>query len=144
MTNRINIAQTDSLALDAMMGIENYLSTTTISAELKELIKMRASMSNGCAYCIDMHSKAALEGGVDSNKLFAIAAWQESPLFDETEKAVLLLTDEMTAIGEKGVTDKTYQAALQALGEAQLAQVMMQIIMINAWNRFAVATQMQH
>ncbi|WP_019615378.1 carboxymuconolactone decarboxylase family protein [Psychromonas ossibalaenae] len=144
MSKRIVIAQVQPQALNAMMGIEHYLAEIDLAFELKELIKMRASIINNCAYCIDMHSKAALEGGIETNKLFAVAAWRESPLFNETEQAVLALTDQMTLVADQGVCDRTYQAAAQALGEKQLAQVMMQIIMINAWTRFAVATQMQH
>ena len=144
MNQRIKIAVTQPAALNAMMGLENYLTATELAFELKEIIKMRASILNSCAYCIDMHSKAALEAGIDGNKLFAISAWQESPLFSATERSVLALTDEMTLIAQHGVSDEVYQTALQALGETQLAQVIMQIVMINAWNRFAVSTNMQH
>lgn len=144
MKNRIKIAQTDPLALEAMMGIENYLSTTTVSLELKGLIKVRASMINNCAYCIEMHGNVAQKHGMTANKLLALAAWQESSLFDETEQAVLALTDAMTLIADQDVSDEVYQAALKVLGETPLAQVMMQIIMINAWNRFSVATKMHH
>ena len=80
----------------------------------------------------------------EAQKLFALAAWKESPLFNATERAVLALTDDMTLIALDGVSDTVYQEALEVLGEEQLAQAMMQVIMINAWNRFALATQMTH
>jgi alkylhydroperoxidase family enzyme len=82
--------------------------------------------------------------GIDAKKLFALAAWKESPLFDAEERAVLALTDEMTLIAKGGVSDEVYQVAREHLGEELLAQAMMQVIMINAWNRFAVATKMTH
>ncbi|OCH43061.1 carboxymuconolactone decarboxylase family protein [Aliivibrio fischeri] len=144
MTIRIDIAKIQPTALNAMLSIESYLSNVNLSAELKELIKIRASMINRCAYCIQMHVPEAEKAGIESQKLFALAAWKESPLFNVTERAVLALTDEMTLIANDGVSDKSYQEALEVLGEEQLAQAMMQIIMINAWNRFALATQMTH
>ncbi|HAS6296504.1 TPA: carboxymuconolactone decarboxylase family protein [Vibrio vulnificus] len=144
MAKRINLAQVQPQALTAMLGIENYLADTALSTELKELIKIRASMINGCAYCIQMHTTEALKNGIAQQKLFALSAWKESPLFDEAERAVLHLTDDMTKIADAGVSDNVYQTSLELLGEERLAQAMMQIIMINAWNRFALATAMMH
>ncbi|HDY7976639.1 TPA: carboxymuconolactone decarboxylase family protein [Vibrio vulnificus] len=144
MAKRINLAQVQPQALTAMLGIENYLADTALSTELKELIKIRASMINGCAYCIQMHTTEALQNGIAQQKLFALSAWKESPLFDEAERAVLHLTDDMTKIADAGVSDSVYQTSLELLGEERLAQAMMQIIMINAWNRFALATAMMH
>ncbi|MFH6924153.1 carboxymuconolactone decarboxylase family protein [Vibrio vulnificus] len=144
MAKRINLAQVQPQALTAMLGIENYLADTALSTELKELIKIRASMINGCAYCIQMHTTEAMKNGIAQQKLFALSAWKESPLFDEAERAVLHLTDDMTKIADTGVSDSVYQTSLELLGEERLAQAMMQIIMINAWNRFALATAMMH
>ncbi|HFQ5432257.1 TPA: carboxymuconolactone decarboxylase family protein [Vibrio vulnificus] len=144
MAKRINLAQVQPQALTAMLGIENYLADTALSTEFKELIKIRASMINGCAYCIQMHTTEALKNGIAQQKLFALSAWKESPLFDEAERAVLHLTDDMTKIADAGVSDSVYQTSLELLGEERLAQAMMQIIMINAWNRFALATAMMH
>lgn len=144
MTTRIDIAKIQPKALNAMLSIESYLASVTLSAELKELIKIRASMLNKCAYCIQMHVPEAEKAGVEAQKLFALAAWKESPLFNAIERAVLALTDDMTLIALDGVSDTVYQEALEVLGEEQLAQAMMQVIMINAWNRFALATQMTH
>ncbi|ELL0594714.1 carboxymuconolactone decarboxylase family protein [Vibrio vulnificus] len=144
MAKRINLAQVQPQALTAMLGIENYLADTALSTELKELIKIRASMINGCAYCIQMHTTEALKNGIAQQKLFALSAWKESPLFDEAERAVLHLTDDMTKIADAGVSDSVYQTSLELLGEERLAQAMMQIIMINAWNRLALATAMMH
>ncbi|MCJ8304432.1 carboxymuconolactone decarboxylase family protein [Shewanella sp.] len=144
MTKRIDIAQTQAAALTAMMSVENYLAETRLSTALKELIKIRASMINQCAYCIQMHTEVALKAGISPQKLFAVSAWKESPLFDDTERAVLALTDELTHVSHLGLTDSTYQTCLDLLGEEQIAQAIMQVIMINAWNRFAIATKMTH
>ena len=115
------------------MGLEAYLGGTDIPLSLKELIKLRASMLNGCAYCIEMHAEVAMKHGDSPQRLLALAAWRESPLFGERERAVLALTDEVT-----------YQQALALLGETLLAQCLMQVVTINAWNRIAVATRMEH
>lgn len=144
MNKRIDIAQQQAKALTSMLAIENYLAEVSLAPAIKELIKIRASMINHCAYCIQMHTSAALKLGIEQQKLFAIAAWKESPLFTKHERAILKLTDEMTLIADAGVSDATYEAALSVLGEQQLAEAMMQIIMINSWNRFALATKMKH
>ncbi|MGD8122379.1 carboxymuconolactone decarboxylase family protein [Vibrio sp. TRT 2004] len=144
MTTRINIAQVEPKALTAMLSVEGYVAEARLSTSLKKLIKLRASMINQCAYCIEMHVTEAEKLGIDAKKLFALSAWKESPLFDAEERAVLALTDEMTLIAKGGVSDEVYQVAREYLGEELLAQAMMQVIMINAWNRFAVATKMTH
>ncbi|WED82636.1 carboxymuconolactone decarboxylase family protein [Aeromonas media] len=139
MSDRIQLASQVPAAVSAMMGLEAYLGGTDIPLSLKELIKLRASMLNGCAYCIEMHAEVAMKHGDSPQRLLALAAWRESPLFDERERAVLALTDEVTLIGERGLTEETYQQAL-----ALLAQCLMQVVTINAWNRIAVATRMEH
>ena len=144
MTNRIDLASVEADALTAMLKLENYVAQTALSAALKELIKIRASMLNQCAYCIEMHVEAAEKVGIEKNKLFALAAWRESPYFNDTERAVLALTDEITLIANAGLSEAVYQTCLTQLGEVQLAQAMMQVITINAWNRFALATKMTH
>ncbi|MGF1709652.1 carboxymuconolactone decarboxylase family protein [Vibrio kagoshimensis] len=144
MSKRIDLAQVQPNALTAMLSLESYLSDVELSNELKEIIKIRSSIINKCAYCIQMHTTEALKIGITQQKLFALSAWQESPLFNPTERAILTLTDEMTLISNSGVSDATYQQCLELLGEELLAQSMMQVITINAWNRFALATQMTH
>lgn len=144
MNSRINIASVEPKALKAMLEVEGYLEGAELPTSLKKLIKVRASMINQCAYCIEMHVAEADNVDVSTQKLFALAAWRESPLFNPQERAVLALTDEMTQIAQHGVSEQVYDAALAELGEPLLAQAMMQVIMINAWNRFAVATQMTH
>ncbi|MEI4933207.1 carboxymuconolactone decarboxylase family protein [Aeromonas caviae] len=144
MSHRIQLANQVPAAVSAMMGLESYLGGTDIPLSLKELIKLRASMINGCAYCIEMHADVAMKHGESAQRLLALAAWQESPLFDVRERAVLALTDEVTLIADKGLTTQTYEAALAQLGETLLAQCLVQVVTINAWNRIAVATRMEH
>jgi AhpD family alkylhydroperoxidase len=144
VNKRIDINALEPNAYKGMFGLEKYLSTTTLDARMKELIKIRASQINGCAYCIQMHTEAARKMGESEQRLYALAAWKESPLFSDPERAVLALTDEMTLIASNGLSKECYEAALQALGENALAEAMMQIVTINAWNRVAVATAMQH
>lgn len=112
MTNRIDISQTQPAALAAMMSVEHYLAETTLPTELKELIKIRASMINQCAYCIQIHTEMALKIGIPQQKLFAVSAWKESPLFNCIERTVLALTDEITHVSHAGLSDSTYQKAL--------------------------------
>jgi AhpD family alkylhydroperoxidase len=129
-------------AYQAMLGFEKYLSKTSISKSHKNLLKIRASQLNGCAYCVDMHSYEALEAGENQQRLFLVSAWRETDLFNEEEKAVLALTEEVTLIGNR-LSDETYENAVGLLGEKYVAQLMMAIITINAWNRIGVATEMK-
>ena len=144
MEERIDIVSLEPNAYKAMLGLEAYLGETTLDAPTKELIKIRASQINGCAYCIHMHTEEARKLGESEQRIYALSAWKESPLFTERERAVLSLTDEMTLIANDGLSQDSYEAARQALGDNALAEAMMQIVTINAWNRWAVATAMKH
>lgn len=138
---RINISEIERNTYKAMINMESYVRNSQIPPLLRELIKIRASQINGCAYCIDMHSEEALSLGETPRRIFAVAAWKESPLFTEEERAALQMTDEVTLIAKEGLSDETYNKVLQFFGERGLAQIIMQIVMINSWNRVAVSTQ---
>jgi AhpD family alkylhydroperoxidase len=140
MTQRLNVAKASPEGYRAVWGMENH-ARASVDRELLELIKLRASMINGCAYCVDMHSRDALAGGIDSRKLFGVAAWAEAPFFDERERAALALTDAVTRIADGGVPDEVWTAAAAQFGERELADVLLAIATINAWNRLAVATR---
>ena len=144
MEKRIDIHQLEPGAYNAMFGLEKYLSGMDLAPSLAELIKIRASQINGCAYCLQMHTEEAIKQGETVQRIVALSAWRESPLFSDQERAVLDLTEEVTGIGEGGLPKACYDAALATLGEQVLAQAIMQIVTINAWNRIAVATQMVH
>ncbi|MBI3139385.1 MAG: carboxymuconolactone decarboxylase family protein [Sphingobacteriales bacterium] len=142
MSKRISIKDIDPEAYKAMMVLENYAKNTPLNQGLKELIKIRASQINGCAYCVDMHTEYAIKLGEGTRKIFALSVWKESHLFSEEERVVLQLTDEITFISADGVRDETYNAVVTHFGERNTAQLIMQIVLINSWNRIAVATKL--
>lgn len=141
MNQRIVIKEVEPKAYEAMFAFEKYLSRTKLTAIEKHLIKIRASQINGCAYCINMHTKEARESGETEQRIYALSAWQDTPYFTEKERAILALTEEVTLIQQK-VSEKTYQQAARQLDEVSLAQVIMAIIGINAWNRIAISTHL--
>ncbi|MDE1192251.1 MAG: carboxymuconolactone decarboxylase family protein [Arachidicoccus sp.] len=142
MTPRINIAKAQPAAYEALIGLEKYMQTTSLSNTEKELIKLRASQINHCAFCIDMHTTDALKYGENPKRLFLLDAWRETNLYSEEEKIILQLTEEITLIHQHGVTEETYNKAKEILSEEKTAQVIMAIITINAWNRLAISTEM--
>ncbi len=142
MEERIRVNDLEPESYKAMYGLEKYLNSTSLSKSLRELIKIRASQINGCAFCIDMHTKDALEFGETNRRIFAISAWWESPLFDEKEKTALQMTDEITKISDKGLTSETYKRAKANFSDNEIAQIIMAISVINVWNRIAVSTHM--
>jgi AhpD family alkylhydroperoxidase len=143
MEHRINFAAIEPAAYKALLGLETYLATTTISKTLKELIKIRASQINGCAFCINMHTIDARKQGETEQRIYLLNSWREAhDLYTDEEKAVLALTEEMTLISQGGVSDATYQKVKSFYNDKELAQIMMAIITINSWNRMSVATQL--
>lgn len=142
MEKRTNIGQVAPEAYKAMIAFDSYMATTSVQPLHKELIKIRASQINGCAYCIDKHSRDARKLGETEQRIYALTAWWETPFFSEEEKAILALTEEVTRISNR-VSDATYFNAEKVLGPAYTAEVIMAIIIINAWNRIGVTTQLQ-
>ena len=143
MEKRINIETTEPLAFKAMYGLVGYLATVKLSKSQMELIKMRASQINGCAFCIDMHTKEALKNGETNQRIFLLNALHETDLFTAEEKALLAMTEEITLIHNHGLSDETYTKAMKYFDENQIAQIIMAIVTINAWNRIAVSTRQQ-
>ncbi len=142
MKQRISIKHIEPEAYNAMMALENYSTGCNIDHKLKELIKIRASQINGCAYCIDMHTEMAIEFGESERRIFALPVWKESHLFSEEERAALQLTEEVTSISAHGVKDETYERVMKFFGEKTAAQLIMAVVLINAWNRIAVTTRL--
>ena len=142
MENRVNIEQTDPRAYKAMYGLEGYLATTHLTPTQKDLIKIRASQINRCAFCIDMHTKEAIGHGESLQRLFLLDAWRETNLFTEEEKAILAITEEVTLIANHGISDETYTKAASFFDANFIAQVIMAVVTINAWNRIAVSTNL--
>lgn len=141
--SRVKIHSAEPLAYNAMLGLEKYLGSVDLPGPLLELVRLRASQINGCAYCVQLHSMAALEHDETQARLFAVSAWQESPLFSDKERAALALTDEVTRISRHGVSDGVYSSVQEHFSETQVAQLIMAIATVNAWNRIAVATHAQ-
>lgn len=143
MSTRVNIAKTDAAAYKAMMGLEEYLQTISLNPIQKELIKIRASQINGCAFCLDMHTKDAMKYGETPQRIYLLNAWREVlELFTEEEQVLLMMTEEITLISHKGLTEETYQKAKTFFDDNQIAQIIMAIVTINAWNRIAISTHL--
>ncbi len=138
-TRRVNIK---GEARDAYRAMAAFDRSIDFDPALRELVKIRASQLNGCAYCIEMHARAARALGESERRLYALAAWRESPLFTPRERAALELTDAITHIGEQGVPDAIYQRAAGELAPSELANLILAIAAINAWNRIAVTSIM--
>lgn len=141
MEKRVNILETQPQASRAMYALEGYLAATQVNKTHKELIKMRASQINHCAFCIDMHTKDALKNGETAQRIFLLNAWRETSLFTEEEKAVLAITEEVTLIHQQGLSEITYKNAQLFFDDNYIAQLIMVAVTINAWNRISVSTQ---
>lgn len=141
MTQRMNLATLVPDFYRAMVGLEKAASGSGIDPGLYELVKIRASQVNGCAYCLDMHLHDARAAGEDQRRLDVLSAWREAPsLFTEQEQAALALTESATLVADGGVPDDVWDEAVRVLGEQGVAQVLVAVVVINSWNRMAVAT----
>lgn len=143
MNPRFNIAELEPAGYKAMLGLENYLATTKLDKMHKELIKIRTSQINGCAFCIDMHTKDARKYGETEQRIYLLNAWRETNLFNEEERVVLALAEEMALIANGGLSEETYQKAKALFDDNYIAQLMMVAVTINAWNRIAISTHLQ-
>lgn len=141
MSKRINILQSDPKALEAMLGLEKYASNSGLDHKLYELIKTRASQINGCAYCLNMHTRDALKIGESAQRLFVLDAWRETELFSPKERAALALAEVVTLVSIGHVPDEVYQEAEKHLTEKELIAVVMATVTINAWNRIAITSR---
>jgi len=143
MQKRFNIKAAAPNALKAMIGLETYLSQCSISKTTKELIKIRASQINGCAYCINIHTQDAIKNGETAQRIFLLNAWTEAEgIFTEEERVVLAITEEITLIHQSGLSDDTYTNALQFFSETQIADIITAVIAINLWNRVVLSTHL--
>jgi AhpD family alkylhydroperoxidase len=141
METRIRIDKVEPAGYKAVLGLEKFIESTPLTRVHQDLIKIRASQINGCAFCIDMHTKEARKAGETEQRIYALNAWRDAPFYTEDERAILALTEEVTLINHH-VTEQTYQQAAHILDEIYLAQVIMAIITINVWNRIGIATKL--
>ena len=139
MKPRIVIPTVAPEAYQALMNLEGYISKTSLTQTHKELIKIRASQINGCAFCINMHTADARKYGETEQRIYLISAWREADIYTEEEKAILALTEEVTLISNH-VSEEVYQNAANLFDEKYLAEIIITIITINSWNRFAITT----
>jgi AhpD family alkylhydroperoxidase len=124
--------------MTAMMALETYVRHCGLEHSLIELVKLRASQINGCAYCVDMHTKDARAEGETEQRLYAVVVWEETPFFTERERAALAWTEAVTLVGQGHVSDDVYQQARASFSETELVNLTMAIIAINGWNRLAI------
>ncbi|MBC9929938.1 carboxymuconolactone decarboxylase family protein [Chitinophaga qingshengii] len=140
MKERFFMQEVQPEAFKTMVAMDKYTTTTNISPLHREMIKVRASQLNGCAYCLDKHAADARKLGETEQRLLLLSAWRESPQFTEEERIILAMTEEVTFISQQGLTAGTYNKALACFGLETTAQLLMHIICINAWNRIGIAT----
>ncbi len=143
MSNRISLRQVEPEAINALVTFDKYLQAAQLTNIQKELIKIRASQINGCAYCINVHTKDARKYGETEQRIYLLNAWRETDFFTEEEQCLLALTEEITLISKHGVSNETYDRATKVFTENQIAQIIMAVISINAWNRIGIATRMK-
>jgi len=125
----------------AMAALENFVTSCGLERPLLELVKMRTSQINGCAYCLDMHSKDARALGESEQRLYLLNAWRETPFYTERERAALEWTEAVTLVADHHVPDEVYQAVAKHFSEEELANLTLAIATINSWNRLNVATR---
>ena len=122
----------------AIYALDRYSSNSGLEPSLLDLIKLRASQINGCAYCVDMHSKDARTGGETEQRLYSLSIWRETPYYTDRERAALALTEAVTLIADRRVPDEIYEQARQQFSDQELVKLMVGIVIINTWNRFAI------
>lgn len=138
MSQRQDYHKTAPAALQAMLGLENYVRASGLEHSLLELIKCRVSQLNSCAYCLDMHSKDARFAGESEQRLYLLPVWRESLCYSLRERAALALAEAVTKLGEGGVSDAVYQQACSQFSEEEIVKLVMAIVTINSWNRLGV------
>jgi AhpD family alkylhydroperoxidase len=139
MKPRINYLRVSPRALQAMMGLQNYVNDSGLEHSLLELVKMRASQINGCAFCLDMHSKDARAAGETEQRLYMLNAWREAPLYNARERAALEWTEALTFLRDEHVPDQVFAAAREHFSEEELVNLSMAVVAITGWNQLNVA-----
>jgi len=138
MKPRINYHQQAAEAVKGLRAIEEYVYASGLEKSLIELVKLRVSQINGCAYCIDMHTKDARQLGETEPRLYLLTAWRETPFYSERERAALAWAEILTLISGNDVSDEEYEAVRQHFSESELIALTMAIVSINGWNRLAI------
>lgn len=139
MQTRLDFYTADPAIMKVLIGVENQLAKGTLDILLKELVRLRASQINGCAFCLDMHVTDALKEGETQRRLATVSAWRETPFFSERERAALEWTESLTLISQNHVPDSVWEAVRPHFTDAELMELTALITSINSWNRFAIA-----
>ncbi|MFC7439752.1 carboxymuconolactone decarboxylase family protein [Laceyella putida] len=142
MQLRMKHAEANPGAFQTMLQLEKFIKTSGLDPKLYELIKLRASQLNGCAFCVDMHAKEMRKMGESEQRIILLSVWRDTPLYTEEERAVLELTEAVTRIADAGVPDHLYEKVRAHFDEAQFVTLIMAINTINCWNRLGIATGM--
>ena len=139
MQQRLDFTKVSPAALKTMQDIEVYLAKCGLEPALINLVKMRASQINGCAYCLDMHSKAARAAGETEQRLYLLDAWRESPFYSARERAALAWTEAVTLVADGHVPDEVYAQARESFDETEIVKLTLAIVVINGWNRLSIS-----
>lgn len=138
MEQRINYGKIAPEGIRVLSGLETYLASCGLEPELLDLVKTRASQLNGCAYCIDMHTKDARARGEAEQRLYALPAWRETPFYSDRERAALAWTEVVTLVNQGSVPDALYEEARRHFSEKELVDLTLALIAINGWNRLSI------
>ena len=144
MTTRLNPYAAAPQGVQKMIELEEILKNSGIEYSLYELVKMRASQINGCAFCLHMHSKDARAAGETEERLHLLVAWRESSLYTPRERAALAWTESLTNLAQTGAPDADYDGLKEHFSEVEIANLTLLIGLINSWNRMAVGLRSQH
>ena len=139
MQQRINYKEIAPDGYKTMAGLEQYARRSGLESSLLELVKTRASQINGCAFCLDMHTKDARAAGETEQRLYTLSAWHETPFFTDRERAALAWTEAVTKVADTHVPDEVYELARKHFSEKELVDLTLAIVAINGWNRLAIA-----
>jgi len=138
MKSRIDVMQVAPKAMQAALGLQSYVNASGLEPSLLELVKMRASQINGCAFCLDMHSKDARAAGETEQRLYLLNAWREAPFYSDRERAALEWTESLTLVSENHVPDEVYEKAREHFSETELVDLALAVVAINTWNRLSI------
>jgi AhpD family alkylhydroperoxidase len=142
MQLRLNFSQANPESLSTMLKFEEFIKVSGIDPILYELIKIRASQLNGCAFCLDMHTSDFRKMGESEQRIYLLSAWRDAPIYTEAERAVLELTEAVTLISNEGVQQSVYDKVRAHFDEQEYVTLIMAINAINCWNRLSISTGM--
>lgn len=139
MKQRLAYGKASPGAMHAMHGLQRHIDESGLERSLLELVRLRASQINGCAYCVDMHTKDARAQGETEQRLYCLSVWRETPFYSDRERAALEWTEALTLISETNVPDDIYNVVRPHFSDQELVDLTLAVVLINGWNRFAIS-----